>query len=64
MYLAQITRYEILYAANQLARAMPKPAKAHMGAAMHLLRYLAGSSDFSITYKKGDSRLAASSDAN
>ena len=31
MYLAQVTRYDILYAVNQLARAMSKPAKAHMG---------------------------------
>ena len=53
MYLAQVIRYDILYAVNQLARAISKPAKAHMGAAKHLLRYLAGSTDFSITYKQG-----------
>ena len=64
MYLAQVTRYDILYAVNQLARAMSKPAKAHMGAAKHLLRYLAGSTDFSITYKQGGFRLAAFPDAN
>ena len=65
MYLAQATRYDILYAVNQLARAMPKPAKAHMGAAEHLLGYLAGSADFSIiTYKQGGFRLAVFSDAN
>ena len=33
MYLAQITRYDVMYAACQLARAMSKPAKVHMGAA-------------------------------
>ena len=64
MYLAQVTRYDILYAVNQLARAMSKPAKAHMRTAKHLLRYLAGSTDFSITYKQGSFRLAAFSDAN
>ena len=64
MYLAQVTRYGILYAVNQLASAMPKPAKAHMGAAKHLLRYLAGSTDFSITYKQGGFRLVTFSDAN
>ena len=64
MYLAQVTRYDILYAVNQLARAMSKPAKAHMGAVKHLLRYLAGSTDFSITYKQGGFRFAAFSDAN
>ena len=73
MYLANVTRNDILYAVNQLARAMSKPAKAHMGAAKHLLRYLGGSTDFSITCKQGDFsitckqgdfRLAAFSDAN
>ena len=33
MYLVQITRYDIMYAVCQLARAMSKPSKAHMGAA-------------------------------
>ena len=39
MYLAQVTRYDILYAVNQLARALSKPAKAYMGAIKHLLCY-------------------------
>ena len=43
---------------------MTKPSKAHMAAAKHLLRYLAGMIDFSITYKKDDSKLTAFSDAN
>ena len=64
MYHAQVTRYDILYVVNQLARAMSKPAKAHMGAAKHLLRYLVGSTDFFITYKQGGYRLASFSDAN
>ena len=64
IYLAQVARYDILYAVNQLARATSKPAKAHMGAAKHLLRYLAGSIDFFITDKYGGFRLAAFSDAN
>ena len=59
-----MTRYDILYAVNQLARAMSKPAKTHIGATKHLLRYLAGSTDFSITYKQGGFRVAACSDAN
>ena len=43
---------------------MSKPAKAHMGAAKHLLRYLVESTDFSIIYKQGGLRLAIFSDAN
>ena len=64
MYFAQVIPYGILYAANQLARAMPMPAKAQMGAAMHLLRYLVGSTDLSITYKQDGFRIASFSDAN
>ena len=59
IYLAQVTRYDVLYTVNQLARAMSKLAKAHMGAAKHLLCYLAGSTDFSITYKQGGFQLSA-----
>ena len=64
MYFAQITRYDVMYAVCQLARAMSKPSKAHMGAAKQLLRYLAGTTDFSIVYKRGGFKLSAFSDAN
>ena len=63
-YLAQICRYNILYTASQLERAMAKSSKAHMGAAKDLLRCLAGSTDFSITYKQRSFKLTAFSDAN
>ena len=63
-YLGQVTRYDILHVVTQLARAKPKPSKAHMAAARHLLRYLAGTVDFAITYKQGGSKLTAFSDAN
>ena len=53
MYLAKVRRYDIMYACSQLARALSKPSKVHMGAAKHLLRYLAGTKDFPITYKRG-----------
>ena len=64
MYLGQVTRYDIGYAVNQLARAMSKPSKAHMAAAKHLLRYLAETTNFAITYKRGGFKLTAFSDAN
>ena len=64
MCLGQVTRYDIGYAVNQLARAMCKPSKAHMAAAKHLLRYLAGTTNFAITYKRGGFKLTAFSDAN
>ena len=41
MYLAQVTHYDILYAANQQARVISKPAKTHIEAAKYQLHYLA-----------------------
>ena len=38
---------------------MSKPYKAHTETAKHLLRYLAGSTGFSFTYKEGGIKLAA-----
>ena len=63
-YLVQVTRYDIGYAVNQLARAMSKTSKAHLAAAKHLLRYLAGTTNFAITYKRGGFKLTAFFDAN
>ena len=62
--ITQVFRYDILYTVNQFARTMSKPSKAHVGAAKHLLRYLAGSTDFWITYKQGGFELTAFPDAN
>ena len=49
MYLGQVSRYDILFVVNQLVRAISKPSKDNMGAAKHLLCYLARSVNFSIT---------------
>lgn len=64
MSLSHITRHDISYAVNPLARVMPTPSTVRMGVAKHLLWYLAGKVDFSITYTKGSFRLNAHSDAN
>lgn len=64
MYLGQVTRYSILYAANQLARVIYKPSKAHMPADKHLLCYPAATVDSAVTYKQGGFKLATFSDAN
>ena len=64
MYLGQVPRLDILYAVNQLAKGMAKPPKAYKAAAKHVLHFLAGTVDFSITYKKGGFKLTASSDAH
>ena len=59
MCLAQILGCDIMYSSGQLARAMSRHAKVHMGAAKHLLRYLAGTTDFTIVYKKEGFKLTA-----
>ena len=64
MYFAQVSRYDILYVINQLERAIYKPTKDRMGEVKHLLCYLAGHADISITYKKGRFRLVAFLEAN
>ena len=64
MYLAQVCRYDTHYVVNQLARVMSNSSKAHMGATKHLLRFLAGSTDFSIAYRQKGFNLAAFSNAN
>ena len=38
MYLVQVSRYDILYAVSQVARATSKPSSAHRGAEKHVLR--------------------------
>ena len=63
MYIAQVLRYDILSAVNQLAREMSKPSKAHMEAVKNVLRYLAGCVNFPITYKRGGFKLKTYTDA-
>ena len=53
-----------MYATGQLARPMATPSKVHIVAAKHTLRYLEGTTNFSITYKKGGFKLATFSDSN
>ena len=64
MYFAQVSRFDILYVVNQLARIMPKPSKAPMGAARHVRKDLAGSVTFPITYKRDGFKLMTCTDAN
>ena len=58
IYLTQFSLHDIISAVNKPPRAMPKPSKAHMAAAKHVLRYLAGFVVFPNTYKQGGFELA------
>ena len=63
LYLAQCARYHLCYMVNQLMRACSKPAEIHMTAAKHALRYLRGTTDLPIVYKRGQFRMVSYTDA-
>ena len=64
LYLAQCTKYDLCYVVNQLTRACSKPAEIHMTAAKHALRYLRGTTDQPIVYKRGKFRMVSYTDAS
>jgi len=53
LYVANYTRPDICYATNYLARFMHGPTEVHLSAAKHVLRYLAGTINHHISYKRG-----------
>jgi hypothetical protein len=58
MYLANSTRPDIAFAVNLLARYNAAPTKRHWTRVKHILRYLNGTRDFGLFYKRGqDSTL-------
>ena len=58
------SRYDLCYAVNQLTRACSKPTEIHMTAAKHALRYLRGTTDLPIVYKRGHFRMVSYTDAS
>jgi hypothetical protein len=64
MYLAVCTRPDISYAVGSLARYMAKPTTVHWQAAKGVLRYLAGTIDYGITYGKTKDNLLGYCDAD
>ncbi len=53
MYLSVGTRPDISYAVSELSKYLVNPGKAHWTAALNVLRYLKGSKDTGITYRRG-----------
>ncbi|KAM2091058.1 hypothetical protein ACFX1T_029593 [Malus domestica] len=47
------TRPDVMFAASILARFMHNPTKKHMGTAKRVLRYIQGTIDFGIVFKRG-----------
>ena len=64
LYVSRVTRWDISYAVNQLARCWSKPARAHLTKAKHLLRYFKGKPDLPLVYKAGNFQLKVYSDAS
>ena len=69
MYLAVMTRGDCAYAVNQCARFLSNPGASHVAAAKRIMRYVAGTADQGIVYRRSeDPRVAnvltASADAD
>jgi hypothetical protein len=56
MYLAWGTRPDLAYPVQILARAMSNPGMAHWNALKHVLRYIKGTLEYSITYNLDGTR--------
>jgi hypothetical protein len=64
MYLTA-TRPDLMFAVNMIARFMEHPVETHMTAAKRILRYLKGTIELGILYKRGESKkLIAYSDSD
>lgn len=64
MYVATMTRPDIAYAVSSLCRYMAAPTKEHWQAAKRVLRYLAGTTNTGIVYKRGSGKARAYGDAD
>lgn len=64
LYLAVCTRPDIAQAVGALSRHMAHPTTVHWQAAKDVVRYLAGTSDFGITFKGTDTSVLGYTDAD
>jgi hypothetical protein len=53
MYLANCTRFDIVFLVNLLARYSLAPTRRHWNGVKHVLRYLRGTTDMRLFYPKG-----------
>ena len=54
LWIANCTRPDIAYAVNRLAQSLNAPGEAHLTAAKRVLRYLKGTKDYVLCFKKQD----------
>jgi hypothetical protein len=64
LYLASCTRPDISQAVGALSRYMAHPTEHHWSTAKGVLRYLAGTSDLGIVFKRGEGTLVGYCDAD
>lgn len=64
MYLAVLSRPDILHAVSKLSQRNTDPHEEHEIAAKHILRYLAGTMNLSITYRKSGESVKGLVDAD
>lgn len=64
MYLAVLSRPDIMHAVSKLSQRNTNPHIEHETAAKHIFRYLAGTSDISIIYRKSDEPVKGFADAD
>lgn len=64
MYLMVCTRPDIAYAVGVLSRYMSKPRMPHWQAAKGVVRYLAGTSNYALTFSNGNLNLTGYCDAD
>ena len=64
IYLANATRPDIAFAVSSLSSFCDNPNISHWKSAKHVLRYLRGTLDYKITYKKINSKLEAYVDSD
>ena len=57
IYIMIATRPDLSYVVNKLSQSMSKPTKAHLGIAKQVLKYIKGTLDYSLTFKKSDTPL-------
>jgi transposase InsO family protein len=64
MYLSVCTRPDIAQSVGALARYMARPTTAHWQAAVGVLRYLAGTKDYGVCFRGGDTTCVGYCDAD
>lgn len=64
LWLANVTRFDVSYAASQLSKYMSDPAPAHISAAVRVLVYLSNTAGRSLTYTPRDLPLQGLTDSS